>query len=268
MSKELLVVKYGSSCVAGPDGIDQGRIDEYAGRLAEVSEAYRVVVVSSGSIAVGTAMWEQGEAEAMDFLGDDYGTAEFPNDQVLASLGSAPAVTAWQQALRRCRADDGRLIRAGQIQVTHHEIRDKKEGLMLLDTMQDCLDSNVVSIVNENDALSDVEIKKLRYGGDNDGLARHVAAIMGANRLCLLTAEEEGLIDEKGNVIDIVKPRDVPRAMKLAGEAGKRGKGGMRSKVQATVAAAASGIRAHIANPQWPIMEILDRQHGTYFPPH
>lgn len=263
-----MVVKYGSSCVAGSEGIDQERVDQYAGQIAEASGTYGIVVVSSGSIAVGRAMWEQAEAEAADFLGDDYEKAEPPGDQVLASMGSAPAVTAWQQALGRHRAGDGRLIRAGQIQVTHHEVSDTKEGPMLMDTMIRCLDSNVVSVVNENDALSDEEIKKLRYGGDNDGLARHVAAILGAQKLCLLTADAEGLLDEEDRVVDIVKQRDSNRALSLAGEAGENGRGGMRSKVQAAIAAAASGIRVHIANPDRPILDVLQRRHGTYFPPH
>lgn len=268
MSRELLVVKYGTSCVAGPDGIDKTRLDSYAEQIAVASERYDIVVVSSGSIAVGHTMWEQNEADAAAFLGDDYDPAPSPSDQVLASLGSAPAVEAWQQALRGYRAVDGRRILAGQIQVTHHEIRDRQEGGMLAGTMQQCLDSNVVSVVNENDALSDEEIKAKRYGGDNDGLARFVAARLQANRLCLLTAEEEGLLDDGGNVVDIIKSRDSGWALSLAGEAGKRGKGGMRSKVQAAIAAAASGIRAHIAKPDYPLLDILDRRYGTYFPPH
>lgn len=263
-----MVVKYGTSCVAGPDGIDQERIDGYADRLAEAAEAYRIVVVSSGSIAVGQAIWEQDEAEAAELLGDDYETAEPPSDQVLASIGSAPAVVAWQQALRRHRTADGRPIRAGQIQVTHHEVREQKEGTMLMHTMEECLGRNVISVVNENDALSDEEIKALRYGGDNDGLARHISAILGADRLCLLTGEEEGLLDTGGEVVDIVKSRDSSRALELAGDAGKGGRGGMKSKVQAAIAAAASGVRVHIARPDWPLMDILDRKHGTYFPPH
>jgi glutamate 5-kinase len=253
ISEDILVVKYGSSCVATQDGLDVDRIDEHVDRLMSVSERYRLVVVSSGSIAVGRAQWKQ-------LFGGD---RRVPPKQNLATIGSARATVAWQNAF------SARGLASGQIAVTHRELDETSEGAMFRKTMQTNISHGIISIVNENDALSDEEIKMMSYGGDNDGLASQIAQKLGAGRLCLLTSGTEGLLDEGNQLIDIVQPRNNKFALDAArDETDSLGSGGMQTKVVAAIAAAACGTKVHIANADRDIQGILDRGYGTYFPPH
>ncbi|MES2971542.1 MAG: hypothetical protein V4702_04420 [Patescibacteria group bacterium] len=82
--RETLVVKFGSSSVANQQGMDMERLGLYAAHLAEVSQQYNLVVVTSGSVAVGQAMW--GESDRREHM---------LSDRSAAMMGSARAVTAW-----------------------------------------------------------------------------------------------------------------------------------------------------------------------------
>ncbi len=250
INNNLLVVKYGSSCVATPDGLDYERIDQHVDRLMVAREKYDLAVVSSGSVAVGATMWRE-----------QRGDVPLPPLHSLATLGSAQAVKAWQDAFIK------RGVLAGQVQVTHAGT----EGGELLSTLQDNLRHGIVSIVNENDALSSEELKEISHNGDNDGLASLVAQRLAAEHFCLLVGdpEVEGLMNESNELVEIVRPRYFQRALDAAGEGkGEFGSGGIRTKVIAAFGAAATGIRAHIANADCAVEDILTRQQGTYFPPH
>lgn len=253
--KDTVLIKYGSSCLADADGIDHARLDHYAEQLAEVHDQYNLVVVSSGSIAVGRTMWRQSR-----------GYQSEPSEQSLATLGSAQAVSAWQNALM------GHGLLSGQIEVTHHEVRDDHEGKMLRRVLTENIEHGIVSLINENDALSDEEIIKLHTGGDNDGLASLIAQTLGANRLLLLTADAEGLMNDDGEVVGMVGHRksSIKDALGWTDDKpGELGRGGMEAKVYAAFGAAQSGVRSHIARAGRPIDAIINREHGTYFaPPH
>lgn len=251
--KETVLIKYGSSCLANAEGIDHDRLDLYAEQLAEANEQYNLVVVSSGSIAVGRTLWRQVRGDEVE-----------PSEQSLATLGSAQAVSAWQNAL----LDHGLL--SGQIEVTHHEVRDDHEGKMLRRVLAENINHGIVSLINENDALSDEEIIKLHTGGDNDGLASLIAQTLEANRLLLLTSDAEGLIDDQGKVVDIVGHRQssIREALEWVDDGrSEYGRGGMEAKVIAAFDAAQCGVRAHIARAGRPLGAIINREYGTYFAP-
>ncbi len=238
MGTSITVAKFGSELVVGDQGIDQGRINQYAAGLAETYGEGGLVVVTSGAVAAGRRRIEKG--------GD---SAECWSDITLAQLGSVAITHAWETAF------DDLDIYAGGLLTTHHEIEDKQEGPSLIRAMRLALERGVVSVVNENDALSNVELMKLACGGDNDGLASHIARAISADTLQLFT-KKGGIVDDEGRLIEEVNGRNYGQVSHMLQERAKRkgaegkdgiGRGGIVSKVEAGWAAAQSGITANIA---------------------
>jgi glutamate 5-kinase len=242
--RDIIVVKYGSTSVSNKQGMDQVRVESYTDSLVALRQRYTVVVVSSGSIATGMALRAAANQRTK------------VSDQTLAMLGAPQSVGAWQAAFARHD------VLAGQLLVTHREIDDPDEGAMLKRALHDNLSAGVISVINENDALSDVELAKLSYGGDNDGLAAHIAKAVGAQSLLLLTGVR-GLIDTNGQTVSMVNKDNLVAAQALAGESDGLGRGGMASKLAASILANESGITAHIAHAEADLLQVLDGVSGT-----
>jgi glutamate 5-kinase len=105
---------------------------------------------------------------------------------------------------------------------------------------------NVVPIINENDSVAVEELNL----GDNDRLSAEVATLAGADLLIILT-QVDGLLDENGRVIPLV--RDIDRVKKLAnGGKGRFSVGGMITKLEAVKMAVDAGITTVIMNGRHP----------------
>lgn len=219
-SKELVVVKFGSDLIANGHGVDTDKIDRYAVGLAKRLEQHNLIVVTSGAIAAGKAI-----------AGESGHTPESFSHSVLAGIGSSAVMHAWQDAFGKHN------VLTASFLVTHHEIGDEHEGNTLKETLAKSLDSGVVPVINENDALSDIEIMALLTGGDNDGLAAHLAHTMGAHGLRLFTVGG-GLRNQYNQHIPVVNSSNINQVRVMLGERRKscatsNGRGGMVSKVEA-----------------------------------
>lgn len=244
-----ITIKTGTSSVTNEYGIDEARVEGYTDQLAQLYPKYNLLVVSSGSIALGETVWK----ELMP-------SVECPDEQPLAMLGSAGIFRVWQRGFEEHR------IPAGQLLVSHREIDDSKEGPMLKKVLRDSLQAGIVMIANENDAVSDVEIKKKSYGGDNDGLASRLARLVRSEYLLLLT-DTDGVLDEHGEIVREVTRKNIAEVTLLARGPGSRGRGGMREKVKAAKKAANKGVHAIIARAGDDITEMLNGEKGTHFLP-
>lgn len=244
MMKKDLVVKFGSSCLVNHDGLDQLKIDGYAKKLAKLQDAYNLTLISSGAVAAGKRLLSE--------MGEDYEEFEL---ETIACLGSAAASLAWQIAFKKLG------LLTGQILVTHREIEDLKEGPILLRAIRKNIKSNVISVINENDVLSQSELKKLTYGGDNDGLAAHVAINLDAHALLLLT-DVDGLIVE-GKRKREVKLSEIESLQENLGKANGEGTGSMKTKLEAATSAQNNNVAAFIGNANADYKSILDGKTGT-----
>lgn len=249
MRENLSIVKYGGRAVSGEHGMDSGKIDHYTPKLACLNETNEIIVVSSGAVAVGRFLWEQ-----------RHGASDEVSDQSLAMLGSANVVKTWQDSFAKLD------LLAGQLLITHREIEDPQEKPALVRALERNLGLGIITVANENDALSEEELAKLAYGGDNDGLASHLARVMGASCLFLLT-ETNGLLDGQSRVVQRVEYNTYAhnRARSYSHGRPHKGRGGMRSKVDAAIKAADSGIDAYIAGADEDFEAILAGEVGTYF---
>lgn len=243
-NKKILVVKYGSSSLSNENGIDKKRIDEYAQKLNRLHSQYKIVIVSSGAVVSG-----------MSVLGHD---KKIHDNSVYAMVGSAAIVVVWQEIFKKYN------LHVGQILVTHNDIKDKEEGGRLRQVIHDALDKGIIPVVNENDVLSDIELAKLSYGGDNDGLASKIAISVGASDLMLLT-NVDGVLDEKQSVVPLVDTSNHSQVLKLIDGKSSVGRGGMASKIEAAVGAEKHGVKAHIGNSQAEYDLLISGQVGTHF---
>ncbi len=190
-----------------------------------------VVLVSSGSIALGRGV-----------LG--LGSAELPleKSQAAAAVGQIRLARAYEEVL------EPHGIKTAQVLVTLEDSTDRRRYLNSRATLETLLGLGVTPIVNENDTIATDEI---RYG-DNDRLAAQVAVTIGADQLVLLS-DVDGLYsanphsDPDAKHIPLVQTitQDI---LAMAGDAGSGlSKGGMKTKVLAARVATEAGCAMAIA---------------------
>lgn len=247
MKKGTLVAKYGSSSVSNEGGMDLERIDGHVRRLILAQDKFNLVVVGSGSVAAGRALWRR-----------LYGGRAEPSKQVLAMMGSGDEFKAWQDKF----AEYGHAT--GQVLLTHREIDDEVERPTLYRAYEEARAEGVTLKLNENDATSIRELAKESYGGENDGLASYFARLVGAEALALFT--NKAVFDNHGNLIERLALEDRGWAMEMANardsESGA-GTGGLPTKLEASFDAAETGILVCIAPASMAIEQALAGEGST-----
>jgi glutamate 5-kinase len=223
-----VVVKLGTSLVAGPGGhVRRGILRARAKEIADVVQGGEAVaVVTSGAIALG-----------LPSLGLDRRPRSVPKLQAASALGQGRLQRAWEQALAR----EG--VQAAQVLLTGADVADRAAYVNARNALSALFALRAVPVVNENDATATDEIAF----GDNDALAAHVALLVRARLLVLLT-EVEGVFTRTPGTPGAELVSDGSALGDAAlGEASRLGRGGMRSKVLAARMAAAGGVPTVIA---------------------
>jgi len=251
-----VVVKVGSGLITVPSqGPSGAAIARLAGDVAAlVRDRREVALVSSGAIATGMAR-----------LGLSARPRSIPEKQAAAAVGQSTLMWHYEQAFKKHD------IQVGQVLLTGQDISDRGRYLNARNTLLALLGFGVLPVVNENDTVAVDEIKV----GDNDNLAAHVAHLIDADLLVLLT-DVDGLYTGD--------PRRDPTAQRLAtvnvitddiqrlvfDASNHVSVGGMSTKLQAAQKANASGIPMIIAQGSAPAVLqrlIKGEMLGTYFQP-
>ena len=223
-----IVVKLGSSLVAGKGGAVRTTVLRRRAReiAAIVTGGEPVAVVSSGAIALG-----------LPHLGLERRPRALPKLQAASALGQARLQQAWERALAR----EG--VLAAQILLTAADVGDRAAYVNARNAAEALFALGAVPIVNENDATATDEIAF----GDNDALAAHVAILVGARLLVLLT-EVDGVHTRAPGTPGAEVVREGSALDDVAfGDASQLGRGGMKSKVVAAHMASEAGIPTVIA---------------------
>jgi glutamate 5-kinase len=226
------VIKVGSNLIA-PEGraLSTRYLLGIARMIADCrSEGRELVLVSSGAVAAGRAV-----------LGIEPGVrGSVAAKQALAAVGQARMMEAWSRLFDWPCA---------QVLLTADDISNRRRFVNAKNTLRELLALGTLPVVNENDSVAVDELKL----GDNDNLAAHVAVLIEADLLIILS-DIDGLYD--------ADPRTVPGARlipevavidasihALAGGRGSSvGTGGMRTKIEAAEKAAKRGIATLILN--------------------
>jgi len=220
--KRPLVVKLGSSLVVDAQGRPRrALLRARAAEIAAIQDGgIPVCVVSSGAIALGLRR-----------LGLSERPRSLPKLQAASALGQAALQRVWQDALQPYGLD------AAQILLTSAEIGERHAYVNAGNALAALFRIGAVPVVNENDATSTDEISF----GDNDALAAHVAVLLRARLLVLLTSVP-GVLREGVLIEDGASARSA-----VFGPGSATGRGGMESKVAAAELAAGAGIPTMIA---------------------
>jgi glutamate 5-kinase len=254
MPRRALVVKVGSSTLVDTRGRPRrGVFHRLGSELAAAAVAGTpVVLVSSGAIALGLAA-----------SGRTTRPARVNELQAASAIGQPELQRRWQKALAGAGAD------AAQVLLTAGDVHRRDAYVNARSTLETLLRWGVVPVINENDSTSTDEIAF----GDNDTLAAHVAVLLRARTLLLLT-DTDGLYDRDprsrgARLLDEVSEPELLARLELGGRGSHWGSGGMRSKALAAGMAAAGGVDAVIASGIRPgvIAETAaGRSPGTRFP--
>jgi len=253
-----VVIKIGSALLVDRDSGDL-RVDWLAGLAEDVAWltglGIRVVIVSSGSIALGRGV-----------LGLAPG-APLPleQSQAAAAVGQIRLARAYEEAL----AAHG--LTTAQVLLTLEDTEDRRRFLNSRATLETLLGFGVVPIVNENDTVATDEI---RYG-DNDRLASRVAMSVWADQLILLS-DVDGFYSGNPNIDPEARRFEVideitPEIAAMAGDAGSGlSKGGMITKLSAARTAMASGCEMAITlgDAHRPLTALENGANATWFTAH
>lgn len=233
-SAKRLVVKIGSALLCDEaGGVRRQWLESLADDVAKMrKKGCDVVIVSSGAIALGRGRLGLQKALRLD------------EKQAASAAGQSALAQAWQAAF------DRHDIKTAQILLTLEDTENRRRYLNARSTFRTLLDLQAIPLVNENDTVATSEI---RYG-DNDRLAAHVAQLVEADTLVILS-DVDGVYtadpnDDPGakriDVIDEITPAIEAAAVgpnKISGT----GAGGMASKIAAAKIAGANGCATIIA---------------------
>jgi len=233
-----IVVKIGTSSITDKGRISIKKISGFVDDVDRlIKKGYRLVIVTSGAIATGATT-----------LGRKRDSITIPEKQALASVGQAILINEYRKHF------DKKGIKVGQILLTEDDVKNRKRFVNARHTLDTLMEMGVIPIVNENDSVAIEEIKF----GDNDTLSAHVACLIDADLLILLS-DIDGFyreMDDPEPVEEIYEITDdvIERA---GGSGSDHGTGGMLTKIKAADIIIRFGEMMIIANSR--VENILGR---------
>ncbi|WP_111595319.1 glutamate 5-kinase [Chitinophaga dinghuensis] len=223
MSKPILVIKFGTASITRENGdLDETVLAGIARQVAELHAQYHIVLVSSGAVAAGK-----------QFLLQYSGTIS--ERKAAAAIGNPLLLNKYSRYFAPYN------IAVAQSLCERNHFSDRERFLQLKRTYEELWASNIIPIANENDVVSDTELKF----SDNDELATLIAVGFGAS-LLLFSTSVAGVLDRDGKVvpkIDIIDQAALGLADK---EKSALGLGGMVSKLTFARLATRMGIKVVI----------------------
>jgi glutamate 5-kinase len=247
-----VVIKLGTGLLsAGNGNIRVERISQICSGIDLLKkQGIEVVLVSSGAVGLGMGK---------------LGLASRPDDLSLlrscASVGQSELMHAWKSAL----SAHGFL--AAQILLTREYFNEETKSIKVKETIDSLLERGVVPVVNENDSVSDEELKF----GDNDILSALLASLTQAELLVILTTAK-GLMTSvnSGVLVPFVSEINSEIEKMAEGTTSPTAMGGMATKIEAAKVATKSGCAVFIGSGETPgrLPQIIEgKTEGTFFAP-
>jgi len=228
-----IIIKLGSSIITNDGkGIDEAFLSNFAADISLLAKKMQVVIVSSGAIAAG-----------LKKLGISRRPSELSELQAAAAVGQMDLIRSFEKEFSKVS------MICAQVLLTHDDLSDRKRYLNARSTLNNLLEKNVIPIINENDTVSNEEIKF----GDNDNLAALTANLLEADYLILLTDQDGLYSDDPRKNSNVTLLSHISVNDKILDEVAKAttssvGRGGMYTKILAARRASLSGTHTIIAN--------------------
>ncbi len=231
-----VLVKVGSNVLTTQRGtLNHARVRSLADQVATLHDQGReCVVVTSGAISAGVGELHLGERPKT-----------MPGLQAAAAVGQSRLIQTYARAFRR------RGVPVGQVLLGREDMEDRGRFLNCRNTLRALLDAGCVPVVNENDS---VFIEEIKYG-DNDLLAGHLAALIFADLVVLLTSVaglyEQGS-DGRWRLVHTVERVSDETLGLDSGAVSPHGTGGMATKLRAAATVTKAGVPVVMASGREP----------------
>ena len=242
MKKPIIVIKFGSASITTADGtVDEQIVLEIARQTAKLQEHYNIVLVSSGAVAAGKP-----------FIPRYKGT--LPERKAAAAIGNPLLIGIYATYFKPYK------IALAQSLCERQHFANRDQFLQLKNTYETLWRNHIIPIANENDVVSNKELKF----SDNDELATLIAVGFGAEKI-LFSTSVPGVLDASGKVIREIPVIDKQVLSLATKEKSAAGLGGMTSKLNFARIATQLGIEAVIFSMRTEnaILKALDGTTGT-----
>jgi glutamate 5-kinase len=244
MQKPVLVIKLGTAVITDAGGVIlQPVIKKIASEIAALSGGYRVVLVSSGAVGSGKS-----------FINNYKGT--LTERKVAAAVGNPILIRYYQRWFSAYG------IPVAQALCERHHFSSRSRFLQLKETFTEFWKNGILPVMNENDLVSNVELKF----SDNDELATLTAIGFDAETLIICTSVG-GFMDPEKKIIPVVDKVDSRILSYVKTEKSSLGLGGMVSRLTFTRLANSLGIGVVICGlkGKTPLQDALAGFNGTIF---
>lgn len=246
MQLPVLVIKLGSAVISNSQGnIDEDVIRKLAEETAQLSKNYRVVLVSSGAVGSGKSFFKKYKGSLVE-------------RKAAAAVGNPILIRLYDRYFSKHG------LTVAQALCERHHFSNRPQFLQLKETFAEFWRNDILPVVNENDLVSNVELKF----SDNDELATLLALGFDAETLIICTSVG-GFLNDQQKIIPLVQKIDNGILGFISNEKSGLGLGGMLSKMTFTRLATSMGIRVVITGLQGsnPLTRSLEGQQGTTFKP-
>lgn len=246
MTKPILVIKLGSAVITNSNGyIDEAIIEKLAGEVAQLCSQYNVVLVSSGAVGSGKQFFKKYKGTLLE-------------RKAAAAVGNPILIRLYH------RFFEPHGLTVAQALCERHHFSNRQQFLQLKETFAEFWRNDVLPVVNENDLVSNVELKF----SDNDELATLLALGFDATALIICTSVG-GFLNDKKEIIPVVAKIDEHLLSFISSEKSSLGLGGMLSKLTFTRLATSLGIQVVITGvkEENALQQSLEGRLGTTFKP-
>jgi glutamate 5-kinase len=244
MQKTVLVIKLGTAVITDTNGnIDQAIVKKVAADVSVLSRNHHIVLVSSGAVGSGKSFIRKYKGSLAE-------------RKAAAAVGNPILIRLYHKYLYRYG------ITVAQALCERHHFSNRQQFLQLRETFSEFWKNDIVPVVNENDLVSNVELKF----SDNDELATLIAIGFDAEAMLICTSAG-GLLDEVGSVLPKVKKIDPIVMSYVKTSRTSLGLGGMVSKLTFTKLATSLGIKVFICglSGKKPLLRAMENKNGTEF---
>ncbi len=236
-----IVVKLGTQVVTSQFGLAEARLRRLVKDINVLrAQDKEIILVSSGAVGLGKKEIISGSALSL------------VEKQACAAVGQSLLMAEYHRLFSD--SSNGMPARIAQILLTNDDFFVRARYLNLRATLNKLLSLKVVPIINENDPVSDTELRasKRRSFGDNDMLSALVASKLAADVLVILT-DVDGLFSDNPTAnpqakhFTEISKKEQLKSLKI-GAGSKDGRGGVQSKIEAARMAAAFQVPTVIAS--------------------
>lgn len=222
MTKSILVLKLGSASITTDGEIDETIVADIARQVAQLAAEYRIILVSSGAVAAG-------KKHLPNYKGGMIAR------KAAAAIGNPLLLGTYSRHFLPFG------ISIAQSLCERQHFSNRTQFLQLKQTYEELWKNNVIPIANENDVVSNLELKF----SDNDELATLLGVGFGAS-LILLGTSVPGVLDHQGNVIDRITKINNDVFSLATRNTSDVGLGGMTSKLTFANLSTSLGIKVII----------------------